>query len=238
MSWWAIVLAMFALNAVAQDLRIGFGTHRPPYVFEQEDRGLEFEIIAAAARAAGLRLQPYYGPIERAHLMFHRGELDGIVNTNVFEAAAPFRSQPYIRYHSVAMVLSSRGYRIDSIADLGRYSVCSFQRARFLLGDEFKQMADSNPRYFEEVRLDLRSRLLYSGRVEVMVGDPRIWRYYNKYVNQVDASQPVTEYSIFEESIFHLGMNSRELRDRFDQGLAAIRANGEYTKIEQRYAYD
>ena len=238
MIWWMIGLLLFAADAVAQNLRIGFGTHRPPYVFEQENRGLEYEVVDAAARAAGLKLQPYYGPIERAHLMFHRGELDGIVNTNAFDVDIPFRSQPYIRYHSVAMALSSRNYRIERIADLSHYAVYSFQRARFVLGDEFKQMADNNPRYFEEVRLDLRSRLLYSGRVDVMVGDPRIWRYYNRYVNQVDASQPITEYRIFAESIFQLGMSDQKLRDRFDQGLALIRASGEYAEIEQRYAYD
>lgn len=135
------------------------------------------------------------------------------------------------------MALTSRGYRITRMPDLGQYSISSFQRARYLLGPEFQAMAEANPRYREEAQQINRNRLLYSGRVDVVIGDPRILRYFNRKVaDQVDVSQPVTQYPLFPPTAYSVGFRLREHRDRFDRGLAAIRASGEYARIEQRYA--
>ncbi|TBV05467.1 substrate-binding periplasmic protein [Phytopseudomonas dryadis] len=237
MKWWAVGLLLIALDGVAQELRIGFGTHKPPYVFETEDKGLEYDIVIAAARAAGFSVRPYYAPMERLHVALSRGELDGITTTNRFDGVAAFYSQPYIHYHNVAVALASRNLSIATIADLGQYSVSAFQRARFLLGAEYRRMAEANPRYHEQAQQIARNRLLYSGRVEVVVADRRIFRYFNREVyDQVDAGQPIVEYPIFPATAYQLGLRDSQVRDRFDRGLASIRASGEYTEIERRYA--
>ena len=71
----------------------------------------------------------------------------------------------------------------------------------------------------------------------MVIGDPRILRYFNRKVaDQVDVSQPVTQYPLFPPTAYSVGFRLREHRDRFDRGLAAIRASGEYARIEQRYA--
>ncbi|WP_231570176.1 MULTISPECIES: transporter substrate-binding domain-containing protein [Pseudomonas] len=237
MKWWVVGLSLLALDCVAEELKIGFGTHKPPYVFERENRGLEYDVVIAAARAAGFTVKPYYSPMERLHRSFSMGEIDAMTTTNPKGGVARFYSQPYIHYQNVAMSLASRGYRIESIADLRHYSVRAFQRARFLLGDDFRQMAESNPRYHEEAQQVARNRLLYSGRVDVVIGDRRILHYFNREVYaQVDVGQPVTEHLLFPATAYHLGLHDEALRDRFDRGLAAIRASGEYAEIERRYA--
>ena len=58
----------------AAKLKLGFGTNKPPYVYEFESRGLEFDLVAAALREAGDEMTPYYAPMERLHLMLKRGE--------------------------------------------------------------------------------------------------------------------------------------------------------------------
>lgn len=237
MKGWTLALLLIACNCMAEDFRVGFGTHKPPYVFEREDRGLEFDVVVAAARAAGLTVKPYYSPMERLHRSFKLGELDAMTTTNPHGGAAPFYSQPYVHYQNVAMSLASRGYRLERISDLQHYSVRAFQRARHLLGDEFRHMAQANPRYHEEAQQVARNRLLYSGRVDVVIGDRRILQYFNREVYaQVDVAQPVVEHHLFPATPYHLGLHDASLRDRFDQGLAAIRASGEYAEIERRYA--
>lgn len=230
-------LLLFSPLLQGETLSIGLGTHKPPYIIEGEPRGLEFEIIAAAVRAAGFRLDARYAPMERLHHALRRGELDGIATTSSRSGVEAHYSAPYIYYRNVAAALSSRGYRIHSIAELGRYSISSFQRARYLLGAEFQAMAESNPRYREEAQQINRNRLLYSGRVEVVVGDVRILRYFNREVaDQVDTRQPLTLYQLFPATGYSVGFRRSAQRDRFDQGLAAIRASGEYEEIERRYA--
>src|SRR5690606_38204483 len=92
---WPWLLAMLASAALAEPLRIGFGTHKPPYVFEGENRGLEYDIVAAAVRAAGDSLEVHYAPQERLHLALGRGELDGIATTNAYSGIRAHYSAPY-----------------------------------------------------------------------------------------------------------------------------------------------
>lgn len=234
---WLLGVMLLAPDVMAEPLRIGFGTHKPPYIFEHEARGLEYDIVAAAIAAAGFTLEAHYAPMERLHLALRRGDLDGIATTNAQSGIQAFYSKPYIHYHNIAVALTARNYRIDSIADLANYSISTFQRARFLLGPEFQAMAEANPRYREEAQQINRNRLLYSGRVDVVVGDSRILRYLNREVaGQVDTSQPLTWYMLLPATPYSVGFRLEAQRERFNQGLAAIRANGEYLRIEQRYA--
>ena len=135
------------------------------------------------------------------------------------------------------MALSARRLDIRQIADLGRYSVSTFQRARELLGPEFMVMAAANPQYREEAQQIVRNRLLLSGRVDVIVGDRRIIEYFNHEMGgQVDSNQSLSWYALFPPTPYQLGFRSVEQRDRFDAGLEALRRSGEYTAIEKKYA--
>ncbi|WP_417312055.1 substrate-binding periplasmic protein [Ectopseudomonas khazarica] len=238
--WWvAAALACLSLTAPADVLHVGFGTHKPPYIYEGERRGLEYELIERAAQNAGFEVTVYYAPMERLHLMLRRGEIDAIATTHQRSGVKAYYSQTYIYYHNVAVALARRGYRIEHIADLGNYSVSAFQRARLLLGPEFERMALSNPRYREEALQINRNRLLYSGRVDVVVGDKRILRYFNREVaDQVDVTQALSWFEIFPPTPYRVGFRLDRQRQRFDEGLRKLRESGEYQRIEQRYLAD
>ena len=238
--WWvAAALACLSLTAPAEVLHVGFGTHKPPYIYEGERRGLEYELIERAAQNAGFEVTVYYAPMERLHLMLRRGEIDAIATTHQRSGVKAYYSQTYIYYHNVAVALARRGYRIEHIADLGNYSVSAFQRARLLLGPEFERMALNNPRYREEALQINRNRLLYSGRVDVVVGDKRILRYFNREVaDQVDVTQALSWFEMFPPTPYRVGFRLDRQRQRFDEGLRKLRESGEYQRIEQRYLAD
>lgn len=226
-----------SLLASAQTLRVGFGTHKPPYIFQSEARGLEYDIVMAALQRGDLQPEVYFAPMERLNLMLGRGQLDVIATTNERSGGAIYYSNAYIRYQNVAVALRSRNLNIQHVSDLAGYSVNAFQRARFLLGSEYQAMAENNPRYREEAFQIARNRMLYSGRVDVVVTDMRILRYFNREVyTQVDVAQPLAVYSIFPASDYKLGCRKKADCQRFNDGLAVIQANGEYTAIERRYA--
>jgi polar amino acid transport system substrate-binding protein len=238
--WWlGLMLACQSATAAAEVLHVGFGTHKPPYVYEGEPRGLEYEIVERAAHNAGFELTAYYAPIERLHLMLRRGEIDAITTTHERSGVVAYYSDVYIHYHNVAVALAKRGYRIEQVADLGNYAVSAFQRARVLLGPEFERMAMNNPRYREEALQINRNRLLYSGRTDVVVGDKRIIRYLDREVNdQVDITQSLDWFDIFPPTPYRLGFRQDEQRLRFDEGLRMLRESGDYQRIEQRYLTD
>ena len=238
MKWlFALLLLCSSLAAIAAPLRFGFGTHKPPYVFEGEPRGLEFEIVTAAAIKAGLTIEVLYAPMERLHLLLRRGDIDAIATTNENSGVKGFYSDPYIYYQNVAVALRARHFKIERIADLSHYSLSAFQRARYLLGHEYEQVVEHHPHYREEANQIARNRLLYSGRVDVVIGDMRIFRYFNQEVgDQVDTDQPLAIYPLFPPTPYCMGFLSEPLRDQFDLGLAALRASGEYDAIARRYA--
>lgn len=232
-------LAWLASMAYAQELHIGFGTNKPPYIFEGEPRGLEYELVSRAAQIAGFEVTAHYAPMERLHLMLRRGEIDAITTTNHGSGVEAYYSEVYIHYHNFAVALARRGYRIETIAELGRHSVSAFQRARLLLGPEFERMAQSNPHYREEAQQINRNRLLYSGRVDVIVGDQRIIRYFDQRVaDQVDITQPLTWYELFPPTPYRVGFRLDAQRRRFDEGLRQLQASGEYERITRRYLID
>ncbi|MES2819884.1 MAG: transporter substrate-binding domain-containing protein [Pseudomonadota bacterium] len=236
---WLIALMLFGLawGANAASFRVGFGTHKPPYIFQSERRGLEYDTVEAALLSSGYQMEAYFAPMERLHLMLRRGEIDCIATTNELSGVAAYYSDVYIHYHNVAVALAARNYRIQSIADLGRYSVSAFQRARFLLGPEFSAMALANPNYREEAQQITRNRLLFSGRIDVIVGDERVIRYLSREVSDlVDTRQALSWYPLFAPTDYRLGFRFQIQRDLFNRGLAAIRKNGDYQAIEQRYA--
>ena len=238
MKWvWVFFLLACSLASSAQNLRVGFGTHKPPYIFESEARGLEYDIVMSAARRGGMTPEAHYAPMERLNRMLRKGQIDVIATTNERSGGAIFYSDVYIRYQNVAVALRSRNLDIQRISDLAQFSVNAFQRARFILGSEYQAMTEANPRYREEAFQIARNRMLYSGRVEVVVTDMRILRYFNREVyTQVDVTQPLTLYPIFAATDYKLGCREQVDCERFNQGLAALRESGEYTAIERRYA--
>lgn len=238
MKWlWVWCLLLCSVAVSAQSLRVGFGTHKPPYIFENEARGLDYDIVMAAAKRGGLEPVAYYAPMERLNRMLSKDQIDVMATTNERSGGAIFYSDAYIRYQNVAVGLRSRNLDIQHTSDLARYSVNAFQRARLLLGNEYQAMTEANPRYREEAFQIARNRMLYSGRVDVVVTDMRILRYFNREVyTQVDVTQALTLYPIFAATDYKLGCRQQADCVRFNQGLAAIRLSGEYTAIERRYA--
>ncbi|WAJ39258.1 transporter substrate-binding domain-containing protein [Pseudomonas sp. GOM7] len=237
--WWWVGLLWLASLAQAETLHVGFGTHKPPYVFEGEPRGLEYDLVNQAARQVGFEVDAYYAPMERLHLMLRRGEIDAIATTHERSGVEAYYSDVYIHYHNAVVALTRRGYRIERIADLEGHSISAFQRARWLLGEEFQRMAERNPDYREEAHQINRNRLLYSGRVDVVVGDRRIIRYFDAEVaDQVDVTQPLTWYDIFAPTPYRLGFRLDAQRQRFNQGLRQLRESGEYAVITRRYQAD
>lgn len=84
-----------------------------------------------------------------------------------------------------------------------------------------------------------RNRLLYSGRIDLVVGDKRIIQYLNRDVDdQVDVSQPLAWFELFAATPYGVGFRRDDQRQRFDVGLRMLRESGEYRRIEQRYRSD
>ncbi|MBV8667356.1 MAG: transporter substrate-binding domain-containing protein [Burkholderiaceae bacterium] len=232
----AIVLFLCPLMAGAETLRVGFASGTPPYVIESEKRGLDYDIVVAAARNAGYEVEPFFAPRERLFRMLDNGDLDAISCVNADFHIQAYFSVPYLEFHNKAIALASRKLDIKSIADLKNYSISAFQRARYQLGPEFRKMAEANPNYREEPRQVTRNLRLYAGHVDVAIADQRIFEYFDHEVaDLVDVHQALTWYTLFPPTHYAAAFKHADVRDRFDAGLAMLRKSGEFATIEKRY---
>ncbi len=242
MNLWAqacalLLVSVFSVTGVhAEAVSVGFGEHRPPYVFAGESRGLEYELFAAAAQAGGMHVDAHFGPNARQRKMLDEDGLDALSSMYLPAEIDAHFSEPYVTYHDMAVALAERQLSITSVDDLASLSVSSFKHASRLLGEQFKRMAAVNPAYREERRQLQRNLLLYAKRVDVVVGDPLIIAFFNSEVaGQVDTRQPVRWYPIFAPLHYRGVFREAEQRDRFNYGLSEIRRNGTYARIEAHY---
>lgn len=233
---WLACLLVFTV-AKADPIVVGFGFHKPPYIFENQRTGLEFELVEAAFKAAAIEIQPFFASQGRLHAMMEMSQLDAIVTTNEQSGVKAYYSDVYIIYRNYAISLAKRKLKIDVIEDLSSYSITAFQRAYTNLGPRYQSAVDQSLQYVEQAQQKTRNLMLFSGRVDVAIGDKRIFGYFNNEIsNEVDATQPTTYHDIFPPTPYKVAFRNVATRDRFNKGLAEIRKNGTYTTIEKKYS--
>lgn len=234
------VLGWLAAPAAQADgpveIRVGVGLSKPPYLLGPGQSGMEFEIAEKALEAGGYRMIAQHYPPARALGLLRVGQLDGMLSVQEGIGGNDYFSDTYLHYQNVATTLASRHIRLRGIDDLTPYSVAAFQNASLILGDEFKALVARHGNYKEHPQQITQNRLLYSGRVDVVVGDRLIFRYLNRSLEaSIDTSQELVHHPIFPPSPRKAVFRDAVVRDRFNQGLKTIQRNGTYAAILRKY---
>lgn len=217
-------------------LQIGVGLVKPPYFFAPGAGGMEYEIAEKALEAGGYRMVAQHLPPSRALALLRAGHLDGMLSVTEGIGGRHSFSEPYLHYQNVAVALSSRNLRIRGVSDLRELSIAAFQNASMLLGEEFRAVAGTHPDYREYPQQLTQNKLLYTGRVDVVVGDRLVFRHLTRHLETpIDVRQPVTFYPLFPPSPRMAVFRDAAVRDAFNAGLQAIRRNGVYGTILKKY---
>lgn len=224
-------------SAGAVELRVGLGLTKPPYVLESGKEGLEVEIAEQALAAVGYKMVGLQFPPARGLAMQRTGQLDVLLTVDEGIGGSDYFSEPYIVYQNVAISLAARNLQIKRIEDLANHSVAAFQNAEVILGERFKTLVLNHTNYKEYPQQIIQNNLLYTHRVDVVVGDRRIFRYFSTQLDpKVDVSQPITMHAIFPPNPRKAVFKDSVIRDRFNLGLKTIQSNGVYDAILKKYA--
>jgi len=235
-TWVALAGGFGHVSAAPTEVRIGMGLSKPPYIMESGKAGIEYEIADQALAAAGYKMIPEQFPPARGLALFRAGVIDGLLTVDEGIGGNDFFSDPYLTYQNVAATLASRHIRLRNIEDLLDYSVAGFQNANVILGERFREVVTRHPQYQEYAQQVLQDNLLYTGRVDVVVGDRLIFVYFStRLAPTIDTSQKVTFHPIFPPNPRLAVFHDRTVRDRFNAGLKTIRHNGTYDAILAKY---
>lgn len=242
----AALTVLFAVPALARDVRIGIGFVLPPYVIREGNQGLEVEIIQQALAAAGHSPVFVYLPNLRLPMELSRGTLDAVAANMAYdlgrETGLPvFHSAETIAYHNYAITLAEKGLMVNSLEDLRGHRVLTFQNARKYLGPEFRQITAVLAQYRELADQSLHAGMLYADRTDILISDKRIFYYWRKKLVEspqakgLGLGRPLTFHDIFPPSPRAVFFMDRKLRDDFDRGLDELRKRGEIKALCLKY---
>lgn len=242
-----LTLLLFPCTALATDqpLRVGIITHIPPYVFPDQDRGIEVDIIRAVYDDLGVPVEICYLPRKRLFLAFEHGGLDAICTTRVdtlplSKNIPEYPSDTTTVFQDLAITLND-GPSVTSIDQLSRLSVISFVNARLFLGDEFNKAVSWNKQYMEVSDQSLQISLLFKRRFQVAIADRNIFLYWlEQFLKTAPPEQQILAKGITFHEIFPvyercLYFISSQERDRFNSGLKSIRDSGVHADIMASY---
>lgn len=234
----AVFLVLVVSSLSADDVVFGV---RPvaPYVVAGpggQFSGLEYEILAAALEVRGHRVRPTPMPLARLLQSFRTGLLPAAAPVLARHNTGGILSAPYLTYKNIALALASSKLHLPTVGALKGLSIAAFQTAKNVLGPEFTAAVEGNRDYVEEAQQITQIRLLFSGRVEVIVGDSRILHQLIRSPEAaIDTSQPTVEYDLFAPTPYSAAFWDPGLAQDFDLGLATLQATGAYQKILDRY---
>jgi polar amino acid transport system substrate-binding protein len=80
-------------------------------------------------------------------------------------------------------------------------------------------------------------KLLYLGRVDLILSDINIFKYYKKILN-IDTSKNVRYHCIFPKTEYKVLFRDDKLRDLFNIRLKDLQKSGVYNQILDRYIDD
>ncbi len=229
----------------ARVIEVGISMSIPPWVIKENDSGIELDIIRGALEDKGYRIEPVYLPFERAYKLFDVGQLDVVMNAKPGITRHGFLSDPVVTFQNYAISLTKKAFPKDiGWEHLSTHSVVAFQKAKDLLGPDFKAAVARNKDYQEIAKQELQVNLLFVRELDFVVMDKSIFGYFWKQAlqkNQLKAQarkrfeQEVTFHPIFPPSPYPFIFKSEQVKDDFNQGLLELKANGEYQQILDKY---
>ena len=228
-------------------MEIGISMSIPPWVIKENDQGIELDILRASLDQDVYHIKPVYLPFERAYKLFDAGMLDAVMNATASVASKGYLSEPVVTFQNYAISLAAKNFSTDiSMSFLNDKSVAGFQKAKHLLGKEYALMAAKNERYQEVVKQDLQVNLLFIRELYFIVMDKSIFGYHWHQSTQNTDYTPAMSQRFYQEVRFHplfkpspypFLFKDKALRDDFNRGLAAIKADGRYQQVLDNYDY-
>ena len=239
---WAVaamlVMVMGAAMAQARDVVVAAPRSVPPYVIPEGWRGIEYDVVKQSLAIAGHTVVPKLTVLARLPKEMQLGEIDAAMTMRPETGVVACYSDPHVTYRNYAISLDKNDVTIDSVAGLSDKSVVAFQNAHVYLGEEYGRAVQNATSYREEANQVVQALLLYGDRVQAVVADVNIFRWFASQTEvrgRVDATQKLRLHPIFPPTDYQVAFRDPALCAQFNAGLRQLRASGEFDRIVARY---
>lgn len=229
----------FAENALTQrkSLSLGLGDFGPFFI-EQENRGLFKDLIEEVFKHLPQYQVSYRFGLSNFRLRhdLNTGAIDGAANIFSKDDIQGCVSEPFFRFTDVAVTLKRRQIKINTLQDLNRYSVVTYQGMTEFWQHLFQGGFQAARGYTEVPNMESQSKMLAAGRGDVSVGDIYIFLYsVNKWSSGYLSAANFDFHPIFPLNYTHMGFNDPQVCADFDAAFQKIRQSGDYERIYSEY---
>ena len=237
-----LALLAFSPSCSAEKLRVAFGNTLAPWVMAESNDGILIDLISEAMEPLGYEIEKVYYPYARRIRSYQSNIVDVVcdINQNNITSSNLFGhfSGNIYAYENYAFSLERNNYHFNSISDLGKYSLLSWQGARNHLGSAYDKMAANNPVYLETHNQKLQVKMLFLGRVDIIQLDKQIYEFYRVSLlkdKSVDANIAVDRFPLFGKNPNGFLFRSEKARDDFVNQVNKMKLDGRYNKIFNKY---
>jgi polar amino acid transport system substrate-binding protein len=231
-----IFSTVFFLSAQAENFRVAVGLALPPYVISDSNQGMELDIFQEAMALNGHTTEIVYMPFARVPLSLQKGLVDAAMTVNEDTGLDNiYLSDIHITYQNVVLSLQEKNLSIKQISDLQPLTLMGFQNANLYLGDEFKKMSETNANYAELADQKNQIKMLFLNRVNAIVADINIYKYYKQAIQDIDTTREVKIHPIFPKSHYKVGFLSEDSKNAFNNSLTQLKESGRYDEIINFY---
>lgn len=242
MAAWCLLISSISIGSSlshARELLIATSSSIPPYVINDQHRGIVVEIIQQALQPQGYQVEFVYAPNRRVQHMIEERQVDGVYNLAADTLQQVHYTKAIINYQNVAITLANFPRTLRSVADLTDLRVVVFQNAVQFLGPEFEKLTMDGHSFPEVSNQRSQVLMLFRKRADVIIMERRIFEYFYQ---QLSASGEIGGdyiiHPILEPAPRYAAFLDATIRDQFNAGLARLQADGSLNKIISSYLGD
>lgn len=236
-----LLLVLSTGAAVAHEVTVAFGQHKPPYVSLNGQHGIEVDLFREVLALNGHTLRIKIMPKRKVKFSLNKyKDFDAASSVNLSNDQFHYSDQ-FVSFNNIAVTRERDNITLNKVADLAPYKLGTWQGANVSLGKEFATLYGRHGRQRARYR-DFASQLqqnieFWTGNIDVLIIDRNIFEYYRKFLSQeFGTDQAVVYHHLFsKETPYYAAFKERGLRDEFNDALETLRTSGRYQEIINRY---
>ncbi|GAA0821340.1 transporter substrate-binding domain-containing protein [Colwellia sp. D2M02] len=214
------------------------GLSKPPFVIanDNENSGIQLDVIRAAFATEQQGVNFIHVPLARSFSSINKWHFDGTITLpTTHQREDVYLSDPYIGYQNVVITLAEDNIEINDVSDLANKRIVAFQMAKNFLGPDYVSAVNKAQDYRELADQMKQIDMLFFKRTDALVLDISIFKYFLLQHHGDKYKKSYIVHQIFKPVKYGAGFKNKADRDKFNQGLKVIKANGTYQKILDKY---
>jgi len=238
------ILCFLPGKGFSDNVVVGFGIDKPPFVIGSSKKGLEIDIFREALAYRGHTLEVVHLPNKRLQkaLLSIQG-IDAVATVRQVPGDGLYYVDDFIYFDNYAISRKQDNLKISKVSDLVGHSIVAWKNAYRDLGATFEELFQPDPpksykKYYIEHNSQTRqNEMFWRGRSQIIVVDKTVFEWHRKQLSEkYDTTAEVVYHSIFSgKTYFQAAFKSRELAKDFEEGLEHIKKTGVYDDLYKKY---